>query len=128
MDRIDIHIEVPPVNFKELSSLSESESSSEILKRVKRAREIQERRFKESNIYTNSRMNSREVRRFCKPDGNAMDLLEKGMERLSLSARAHDKILKVARTIADLDGSEKIMSEHIAEAIHYRSLDRRLLL
>lgn len=125
MDRIDIHIEVPPVDFKDLSSCVEGESSADILKRVKRAREIQEQRFKGLSINTNSQMNTRQIKRFCGLDNDSMGLLKKGMERLSLSARAHNKILKVARTIADLEGCEDIKPRHIAEAIQYRSLDRQ---
>ena len=125
LDRIDIHIEVPPVNFRDLSSPSEGESSSAILERVKKARTVQRDRFSGLNIKTNTQMNSRHIKEFCRLDKDSIELLEKGMERLSLSARAHNKILKVARTIADLEGAIEIKAEHIAEAIQYRSLDRQ---
>jgi magnesium chelatase family protein len=127
MDRIDIHIEVAPVNFRDLSSTSEGEPSAVILERVKRARTIQAERFKGMEIHTNSQMSTRQLRKLCPIDEDSMDLLERAMERLSLSARAHNKIIKVARTIADLESSQSIRAFHIAEAIQYRSLDRRFL-
>jgi magnesium chelatase family protein len=126
MDRIDIHMEVPPVDFKDLSSIEQGQSSSEILERVKKARKIQSDRYHKMKIHTNADMNSRHIRQFCPLDMDSSDLLEKAMDRLGLSARAHSKILKIARTIADLEGNPKIEAHHVAEAIQYRSLDRRI--
>ncbi len=125
LDRIDIHIEVTPVPFRELSELKSSEKSEKIRERVIKAREIQENRYKENQgIYCNAQINSRILREVCRIDNAGSLLLKTAMERLDLSARAYDRILKVSRTIADLDGSADIKSEHLAEAIHYRSLDR----
>ena len=125
LDRIDIHVEVVPVPFRELSNLTSSEKSEVIRERVIRARRIQEERFKESKgIYCNAQMTSRQLRSICAIDQTGQTLLKNAMEKLNLSARAYDRILKVARTIADLDGSEGIRPEHLAEAIQYRSLDR----
>ena len=127
LDRIDIHIEVPAVKYKELSSQIKTEPSAEIRKRVINAREIQIKRFAESrNIYTNADMGSKEVRQFCKLDTASAELLKMAMTKLGLSARAYDRILKVSRTIADLDNSANIFPQHISEAIQYRSLDREL--
>ncbi len=127
LDRIDIHIEVPAVKFKELASSSAGEKSSEIRKRVISAREIQQLRFSGiKNIFKNADMASKEIRKFCKVDNQCEDLLKMAMTRLGLSARAYDRILKVSRTIADLDGSTEIKPQHISEAIQYRSLDREL--
>jgi magnesium chelatase family protein len=125
LDRIDIHIEVTPVPFRELSELRSSEKSEKIRDRVIKAREIQENRYKDNQgIYCNAQINSRILREVCQIDNAGSLLLKTAMERLDLSARAYDRILKVSRTIADLDGSKDIKSEHLAEAIHYRSLDR----
>ncbi|MHB8929229.1 MAG: YifB family Mg chelatase-like AAA ATPase, partial [Melioribacteraceae bacterium] len=127
LDRIDIHIEVPAVKFKELASSSTGEKSSEIRKRVISAREIQQVRFSGiKNIFKNADMASKEIRKFCKVDNQCEDLLKMAMTRLGLSARAYDRILKVSRTIADLDGTAEIKPQHISEAIQYRSLDREL--
>ncbi len=126
LDRIDIHIEVPAVNFKELDQSRTGESSNEIRNRVIKARQIQSDRFKDlKHIYKNADMGSKEIRKFCKLDTPSKALLEMAMEKLGLSARAFDKIHKVARTIADLEQSENIKVEHISEAIQYRSLDRQ---
>lgn len=125
MDRIDIHMEVPPVQFKDLSSIESGQTSSDILKRVKKAREIQTMRFSRMKVHTNGAMNSRQVRQFCALDADSMDLIERAMNRFGLSARAHSRILKISRTIADLEASPDITSSHVAEAIQYRSLDRR---
>jgi magnesium chelatase family protein len=127
MDRIDIHMEVPSVQFRDLSSSEGGQSSSEILERVEKAREIQNRRFHRMKIHTNADMNSRKIRRFCAVDSESDDLLERAMDKFGLSARAHSRILKIARTIADLEESPDIHSQHVAEAIQYRSLDRRML-
>lgn len=125
LDRIDIHIEVPTVKFQELSSTSVGEPSASIRERVIAARKIQEKRFSGvKNVYKNADMGSKEIRKFCKLDETSQSLLKNAMNRLGFSARAYDKILKVSRTIADLDGSENIQPHHISEAIQYRSLDR----
>ena len=125
LDRIDLHIEVTPVLPQELSAAAAGEPSSVIRERVMRAREIQAERFREAEgIHTNAMMNSALLRECCRLDAASAALLERAMERLSLSARAYDRILKVARTIADLAGREAISSADIAEAINYRSLDR----
>ncbi len=125
LDRIDIHIEVTPVPFRELSEIREAEKSKPIRERVIKAREIQEQRYKDQNgIYCNAQMTSRLLRQICQIDNAGSLLLKTAMERLDLSARAYDRILKVSRTIADLEGSKDILPEHLAEAIHYRSLDR----
>jgi magnesium chelatase family protein len=125
LDRIDIHIEVPRVGFGELSSVAPGEVSSVVRERVQRARMLQQRRFASvPGVFTNARMEPRELRRFASPDEEGRRLLRAAMEKLGLSARAHDRILRVARTIADLDGSEAVRAPHLAEAIQYRSLDR----
>lgn len=125
LDRIDIHIEVTPVPFEKLSEDRKGESSVEIRKRVTSAREIQSGRFEEyENIHYNAQMSSKQIRKFCTLDESSKALLKQAMERLNLSARAYDRILKVARTIADLEPSEAINGTHISEAIQYRSLDR----
>ncbi|MFN3195338.1 MAG: YifB family Mg chelatase-like AAA ATPase [Chlorobiota bacterium] len=125
LDRIDIHVDVPAVNYKELSSERKGESSAEIRDRVVKAREIQSRRFADyKEIYKNADMNSKLIREHCKLDAASQSLLKTAMEKLGLSARAYDRILKVSRTIADLSGDENINSLHISEAIQYRSLDR----
>jgi magnesium chelatase family protein len=125
LDRIDIHIEVPRVDFKTLSSTQVSESSASIRKRVNRAREIQSERYRDKNIHCNSSMTPAELRKYCELDTASRELLQQSFDALGLSARAHDRILKVARTIADLAGEERIQVEHIAEAIQYRALDRK---
>lgn len=125
MDRIDLHVEVTPVNFSELSATQAAEKSSAIRKRVIAAREIQAQRFVEiENLHCNAQMSPNMVRKICRINDEGKMLIKKAMEKLNLSARAYDRILKVSRTIADLSGSEEILIEHLAEAIHYRSLDR----
>ena len=124
LDRIDMHIEVTPVGIGEMNSERKEETSAEIRSRVIRAREIQQRRFKDVGIFSNAMMNSRMLREFCPLEPSVRMLLERAMERLNLSARAYDRIIKVARTIADLEGSEQISTSHISEAINYRTLDR----
>ena len=125
LDRIDIHCEVLVVPFKELSEMQPGESSSVIRERVIKARQIQEQRYQGfQNIYCNAQMSERMIHLFAEPDQPSLNMLRMAMERLSLSARAYGRILKVARTIADLEGSEKVQSQHIAEAIGYRNLDR----
>ena len=129
MDRIDLHIEVPAVKFEDLASLSDGDASDEIRKRVQRAREVQLRRFRDlKGIFANAHMTSKELQRHCELDSEGMGLLRTAIDRLGLSARAYDRILKVSRTIADLEGSEKIHPAHVAEAIQYRSLDREILM
>lgn len=124
LDRIDIHIEVPKVEFEQLSDKRKTETSEEIRRRVLRARQIQQERFSKSDIHYNAQMGRREIERYCALDQASELLIKTAMNRLNLSARAYDRILKVARTIADLSSSEQITSSHIAEAIQYRSLDR----
>ncbi len=125
LDRIDIHVEVVPVPFRELSGDRKSEKSEAIRERVVAARKIQEKRYESSKgIYCNAQMTSKQLRQICRLDETGNILLKNAMEKLSLSARAYDRILKVARTIADLDNSEEIKTDHLAEAIQYRSLDR----
>jgi magnesium chelatase family protein len=124
LDRIDIQAEVPGVAYKELADHSASESSADIRARVERARQIQLQRFGGRDIYCNAQMTARDLRRHCHVDAGAERLLESAMNRLGLSARAYTRILKVARTIADLDSYTDIGAAHIAEAIQYRSLDR----
>lgn len=126
MDRIDIHIEVPAIKFNEISSDTMAEPSSSIRLRVTGARQLQQERFKSDGIYANAQMKPRHIRKYCKIDDDCLRLMEMAMNRLGLSARAYNRVLKVARTIADLDNSEKIASHHISEAIQYRSLDRRV--
>lgn len=125
LDRIDIHIEVPPVDFEKLSDNRKSESSAEIRKRVEAARKIQQERLRGTAANSNAQMNSAMTREFCQATDDAMKLLNTAFDKLGLSARAYDKILRVARTIADLGGAERIEANHIAEAIQYRSLDRK---
>lgn len=125
LDRIDIHIEIVPVPFEKLSELKESESSEKVRERVIKARQIQELRFRDiDGVYCNAQMSSKQMRSFAQIDKAGSDLLKNAMQRLNLSARAYDRIIKVARTIADLDDAENILSNHIAEAINYRNLDR----
>lgn len=125
LDRIDLHVEVTPVPFSELSGSASSEKSKEIKQRVLRARQIQEVRYKEAEgVHCNALINSRLLAEYCTLDQSGSYLLKAAMEKLNLSARAYDRILKVARTIADLAGSESIKAVHVAEAIQYRSLDR----
>lgn len=126
MDRIDIHVEVPAVRYNELATKKSGESSSAIRERVIAAREIQARRLAGRNgLFCNAGMGSREIKEFCSPGDAGAELLKTAMNRLGLSARAYDRILKVSRTIADLAGSDDIRVEHLGEAIQYRSLDRR---
>jgi magnesium chelatase family protein len=125
LDRIDLHVEILPVSYENLSDTKSSELSQDIRDRVVRAREIQEKRFGNASLTTcNSRMRTKDLHRFALPDDSGRKLLKSAMERLNLSARAYDRILKVARTIADLDASFNIESRHVAEAIQYRTLDR----
>ena len=125
LDRIDLHIEVPVVPFNQLSQMQPGESSADIRKRVIAARKRQEERYKDvKGVYSNAQMTERMIHQFAEPDEQSLDMLRTAMERLHLSARAYNRILKVARTIADLEGTERVLSHHIAEAIGYRNLDR----
>jgi len=124
MDRIDLHVEVVPVLVKDLTELPKGEPSAVIRQRVIAARKVQQKRFENSTIHSNSQMSRKDLEKYCNLDDNSRNLLKTAMERLSLSARAYDRILKVSRTIADLEGSENIKPGHLAEAIQYRSLDR----
>ena len=125
LDRIDLHVEVTPVPFRELTMERTSEKSEVIRNRVIEARNLQSKRFTDSHeTYCNAQMSSKQLRSVCKINENGMLLLKSAMDRLGLSARAYDRILKVSRTIADLSGSDDIQTEHLAEAIHFRSLDR----
>jgi len=126
IDRIDIHIEVTPVPYKELSSMRDSERSDQVRDRVISARKLQEARFSDlEGIYCNAHMSSKAQRQFCQTDAAGSAILKNAMEKLGLSARAYDRILKVSRTIADLEGDANIKAHHMAEAIHFRSLDRK---
>ena len=127
MDRIDIHVTVPPVRYRDLSPQREGESSKQLRERVCRARAHQAARFARARgIHCNAQMTPRQIRRFCEVDAEGAALLQNVIDRVGMSARAHDRILKVARTIADLEDSEEIGSRHVSEAIGYRTLDRRL--
>lgn len=125
MDRIDLQIEVDAITYDDLKSESQEESSKTIKERVTKARQIQTKRFAGTGIHNNAGMNSAMVKKFCKLDAQCENVLESAFQKLKLTARAHDRILKVARTIADLDGSENIEMCHLVEAINYRSLDRK---
>lgn len=125
LDRIDIQCEIQAIPFKDLSKAEPRESSAQIRERVMKARTIQTERFKDSKlIHCNAQMTDRMIHQYCELDAETLNILQTAMERLNLSARAYSRILKVARTIADLASSEKIQSMHIAEAIGYRNLDR----
>ena len=125
LDRIDIQVEIVPVPFDKLTSHKEEEHSEQIRERVLKARKRQAERFADiDGVYCNTQMSGKQIRRFCHTDSTCNALLQNAMERLGLSARAYDRILKVARTIADLEGTENIEAQHIAEAISYRNLDR----
>ncbi len=125
LDRIDIHIEVPGINFKELSSDRKGETSAMIRERVQNARKVQQQRFEqEKDLFSNADMQPAEIRKFCKIDETGQQLLKTAINKFGLSARAYDRILKVSRTIADLENSSDILPAHLSEAIQYRSLDR----
>jgi magnesium chelatase family protein len=127
MDRIDIHVEVPPVKFRELADDRSGETSEDVRKRVNAARLLQRGRLGHDGVYCNSQMKPRHLKKHCAVDEQTQALLESAMERLGLSARAYNRIIKVARTIADLDSREKISVADVSEAIQYRSLDRKLI-
>jgi magnesium chelatase family protein len=125
LDRIDLHIEVPAVPFKELSATQAGTSSTTMRDQVLSARAVQQARFLESSTRRNALMTTREIRQFCQLTDAGMNLLRTSIQELGLSARAHDKVLRVARTIADLDGRAEILPEHVSEAVNYRILDRQ---
>jgi magnesium chelatase family protein len=127
LDRIDIHIEVPSVRYKDLTGRSSGESSGAIKERIERARLMQKGRFGDDGMQFNARMSDKEIKLYCIVDDESQKLIEMAIEKLGLSARAYTKVLKIARTIADIEGDEKIHSSHVAEAIQYRSLDRKLI-
>jgi magnesium chelatase family protein len=124
LDRIDIHVEVPAVKYHDLADRQAGESSAAIRERVDRARAIQLDRFRGTPVFANAQMGSQEIRTYCQVDAAGERLLEMALNRLGLSARAYTRILKVARTIADLDGAQALAAHHVSEAIQYRSLDR----
>ena len=124
LDRIDIHIEIPAVKYKELTDVKDAESSGVIKARVEKARSIQRERFKSEGIFYNAQMNTKLIKKCCILENEAKELLKMAMTELGFSARAYDKVLKVSRTIADLAGCEDIKTGHLSEAIQYRSLDR----
>ena len=124
LDRIDIHIEVPPLSYQELTDRQPAEKSVHIRERVNRARGLQQERFSRSKIFCNAQMDTRQLRSHCKIQPDSHSLLERAINKLGLSARAYTRILKVARTIADLEAQAEISAGHISEAIQYRSLDR----
>ncbi len=127
LDRIDIHVEVPAVQYREMASNEPAEASAAIRQRVETARQVQLARFDgKGKVRTNARMTSKHIKAFCQLGEEAEGMLKMAMTELNLSARAFDRILKVARTIADLDAAERIAANHIAEAIQYRTLDRNL--
>jgi len=125
MDRIDLHVEVDGISYKELAGEQEEEKSAVIKQRVDKARKIQLNRYKNKSIFNNSKMSNADIKKYCALDASALQLMEGAFNKLGLSARAHDRILKVSRTIADLEGSENIKPEHLMEAIGYRSLDSK---
>ena len=124
LDRIDIHVEVPAVPYKDLSDKYCGDTSEKIRRQLKNARQKQVERFREDNIYSNAKMRSKHIRKYCVLKQDAQNIIESAMHKLGLSARAYTRILKVSRTIADIDGSEQISAEHVSEAIQYRTLDR----
>ena len=125
LDRIDIHVDVPAVLYKDLMSDHEAESSKEIRQRVEQARSIQEERLKQTRIHCNAQMASRHIKKYCMIGEDSNVLLEAAVNKLGFSARAYNRILKISRTIADLEESMDIQANHISEAIQYRSLDRK---
>ena len=129
LDRIDLHVEVPAVPYTDLTEKPKGERSDKVRLRVEKTRDVQLKRFKsDGNKYCNAHMGTRDIQTFCRIDKSGSQLLKTAMEKLGLSARAYDRILKVSRTIADLEGEDNILPQHLSEAIQYRSLDRQLWL
>ncbi len=128
MDRIDLHVEVAAVKYRDLEGGADGESSASIKKRVEAAREVQLKRFKRSSIFFNSQMSPGQIQKYCQLDTGGRQLLENAFKHLGLTARSYNRILKVSRTIADLDSSEKIKEHHIAEALQYRDVVGKLRL
>jgi magnesium chelatase family protein len=127
LDRIDLHVDVPAVEYKELTNGAAGESSADIRARVEQARSMQAERFKKDHgVHTNSAMTPRLIKKHCELDAEAAQFLEHAMSEMNFSARAHDRILKVARTLADLSDQDKISADHVMEAVQYRTLDRKL--
>ena len=128
LDRIDLHVEVPSVRYRDLADTSDDiEKSRDVRTRVNSAREIQRQRYRKfKGIYANTHIGQRAIRRYCRPDDEGEKILQRSIETFGFSARAYHRILKVARTIADLDGEEDILARHISEAVQYRTLDRNL--
>ena len=124
LDRIDLHVDVPPVTYRDLASTAQEEASAQIQARVDAARRLQQRRYMVDGLFCNAHMLPKHVQVYCRLDTSGRQLLAAAMGRLGLSARGYERVLKVARTIADLAGAEAIAVEHVAEAIQYRSLDR----
>jgi magnesium chelatase family protein len=125
LDRIDIHVEVPAVSYKDLANQDDSMTSADIREGIYRARAIQSERLKRSKIYCNAQMNNRQIKRYCAVERDCHSLLEAAIDKLGLSARAYNRILRIGRTIADLEGVQEIAAHHVSEAIQYRSLDRK---
>ena len=125
LDRIDIHVEVSPVKLDELTTDEKCETSEQIKKRVEAAREIQKQRFEKENITTNAQMNTRQIRKYCKLNDELNSIIQLAFDKYKFSARSFDKILKISRTIADLDGKENIEAKHLMEAIRYRTVDQK---
>ena len=124
LDRIDIHIDVPAVKVRELSEQEAAEGSAEIRARVKQARQLQQERYAGENVFCNAQMTPRLLRKYCQLEVATQTMLERAITKYGLSARAYDRILKVSRTIADLEGVEQVSGDHIAEAVNFRTLDR----
>ena len=124
LDRIDLHVEVPPLEYRQLTEQPQGESSHDIRLRVNKARNIQKIRYKRSKVLCNAHLNTKQLKKYCSLDTESHKLIETAINNLGFSARAYDRILKVARTIADLEEKESIRSHHVSEAIQYRSLDR----
>jgi magnesium chelatase family protein len=127
MDRIDIHVDVPAVRYKDLASEHNAETTADISARVNLARATQSERLKRAKIYCNAQMNNRQIRKYCPINRESHRLLEMAIDKLGLSARAFNRILKIARTVADLGGAADLGVHHVSEAIQYRSLDRKSL-
>lgn len=125
LDRIDIHIEVSPVEYEDLKEEKVEESSSEIRARVEKARDIQNKRYKDENIFSNSQISNKDILKYCKLSKSSEKIMSQAFKKYKFSARTYNKLLKVSRTIADLEGEESIQDKHILEAIRYRTLDNK---